>query len=199
MPAKRAIKSNKISNSRLLDRKTPRDDFNHHLFSITKHAILDNNYRVLNAGKTLTESMREREEYLPKFQPEPEKEFDFNLVNPVKIKKARHQRSPYVVKVGKPAEKALKSEANDVGWLKEVERLRRDTADKYKSKASDAKVNLLPRRKKFVWAPSRFLRFILTWPLELMLCIPLGILLFLQVFLKIIDFGSACFEGFAIF
>lgn len=190
MATKRKIKRHKTINTSLLDRKNPADDAPDLSFSITKHAFLAHDYRAAPGEKTLAERLREwASDFSRPAAERAEKEFNPEEPRDVAVRKVKHQRSPYVVKVGKEAPKGETARENHEDWLKEVERLRREGGDKYKNKTSGAKVNLLPGGKKSV-SPAKLVRAVLFWPLELLLSIPLGILLLLQLVLTSIDLAS---------
>ena len=193
----------------LAQQKKPKDESSHLQFSITKNVSHHDDYGTLvkkrgfEHKKTLHEKELADEVARQGFWEEKiiKNEKGFMAVETVKVKQAKHKRSPYVVKLAseKPTAKNGKTESGE--WLGEVERLRKEAGSLYKDRAQKVRVDFLRQeRAKFssTDALKLFKRLpagVLVWLFEFILSIPLGFLLLIQLLLKIIEKASQLAAG----
>lgn len=203
----------------LVKQKHPKDELKHLEFSITKNVSHCDDYGALVKKRsfehkkarhekeladevarqgfwgTLGEEIEKAEEKIIK------NEKGFMAVETVKVKQAKHKRSPYVVKLAseKPFEKNAKNEPSE--WLSEVSRLRKSAGSLYKDRAQKVRVDFL-RQERAKFRPrdalKQFKRLpagVLVWLFEFFLSIPLGFLLLIQLLLKIIEKASLLAAG----
>ncbi len=135
----------------------------------------------------------------------------------IAITQGTQSRSPYVLRLGEqelrthtaPTKKVAKESTDTAhSWLKEVERLRKETSTKYRSSIARVSINFVGKKgltkrelrrlergpvtlKKVITAlvtfPQKALVATLRWLFEFALSIPLGFLLAIEVLLNIVE------------
>ena len=199
--------NNKKTNSQknLSSKKNPSNELEHWSFSISKDASGEKNYKDLNKKRTYREKIMElsddkgsEEKEKKNLLIEQKKETSSKKLN---IRKTNTNSSPYVVNLLRKENKEKKEKEDskenfELDWLKDTKKLRKITQKKFKRKSNALRVDLLKNAKKtgnkisFLDLPKKIVSLpflFVAWIFELLLSLPLGILLLLQLVLKIIE------------
>ena len=205
----------------LTNKKKPKDD-NHHLaFSLTKDAAHQHHYAKLPRAKNYQHKKAQHERELAEdarrlawWRPLEEKIEE--KARPIAqegeafiaVKKIAHRRSPHVARIAPAAKKETAEKPAGKEWLYEVERLRRDGAEKYKNKAAKIEINFLSKRRAKIkqarqtfkkscrpWPEilKNFPLAVIMWAFEFILSIPLGLLLLAHGLLILVEKLSGLF------
>lgn len=190
----------------LAQKKNPQDD-NHHLaYSLTRHALAGDDYSALTTRRGFKHRQSSHEQELARLARHAgwwqtlEHEIAENNEGFIKVKKFKHRRSPYVVRLPAKAIPAAPLESAKTGdevWRKEVARLRQDGAERFRRRADKVRVNFLKKSRQRVRSLGLWLGLAGVLPraaakliLDLALSVPLGFLLILHLILKITEGAS---------